>query len=469
MRSPTRTIAIVGGGFCGTVLASNLLRSPPRQQTHIVLVEQRTEVGRGLAYSCSAGQYLLNVAAGRMSADSRDPNQFVRYAQRRVSNVTAEDFLPRRLYGDYLQDLLKTASKAMPSHVQFETVRGQARAVRRIDNADSLLVEVAGHGRIHADDVVLACGDPAPSCPPFARRVEHHPGYVCDPYREGAIQPHTPSMVVLGTGLTAADTIVRAATLSPGITIHAISRRGLLPAVQVSAPFNPTDLDMASIMDIEPLTARRLLRKFRSLAQELERRGRDWRDAMTMARHAAPRLWEQLPLPERKRFLRHARTHWDIHRHRLPPPVAARLGALRASNQLRVHAGRILEIESEGERLRVHWRPRGTAHAVQQWAHCVVNCTGAHRPLEQCSEPLLSSLLGTGLAIPDPLGIGLRTDRRGALVGRDGKANGHLHYLGPMLRAQYWETTAVGELRVHAEQLAQSLAYAPAELRVARC
>jgi hypothetical protein len=34
----------------------------------------------------------------------------------------------------------------------------------------------------------------------------------------------------------------------------------------------------------------------------------------------------------------------------------------------------------------------------------------------------------------------------------------HLHYLGPMLRAQHWEATAVLELRSHVEKLAVALA-----------
>jgi uncharacterized NAD(P)/FAD-binding protein YdhS len=468
MRSPTRTIVIVGGGFCGTVLAANLLRRPPRQQTRIVVVEQRAEIGRGVAYQSSPSQYLLNVPAGRMSADSRDPTQFVRFAQRRGSNVTAGDFLPRRLYGEYLQDLLKTAEHAAPSHVHLETVHGQARAIHRIENSASFLVEVSGHGRLAADEVVLACGDPAPVCPAFARTVERHPNYACDPYREGALQAHTRTMFVIGTGLTAADTIVTAATLNPGITIHAISRHGLWPAVQGGAAFNATDLDIPSTMEVAPLTTRRLLREFRSLAREVELRGGDWRDAMTIGRYAAPRLWQQLPLVERRRFLRHARTYWDIHRHRLPPTIAARLSALREAKQLHIHAGRVLGIDSEGESLRVSWRPRGTAVTAVQWVDRVANCIGADRRLEHCTEPLLKGLLGTGLAMADPLGIGLRTDRHGTLLGREGRACGGLFYLGPMLRAHHWEATAVGELRVHAERLAQALAFEPADVRIAR-
>jgi uncharacterized NAD(P)/FAD-binding protein YdhS len=466
LRSPTRTIVVVGGGFCGTVLAANLLRSAPRQHTRVVLVEQRAEVGRGVAYQSATGQYLLNVPAGRMSASSLDPGQFVRFAQRRSGSVTAADFLPRQLYGEYLQELLENAVRAAPSHIHLEIMRGQALAIRRIENADSFLVEVCGHDKLGADDVVLACGDPAPVCPEFARSVEHHLRYVCDPHRQGALQARAKTMFVIGTGLTAADTIVTAASLNPGLTIHAISRHGLLPEVQGGGAFDIHDLALPSAKHA-PLTTRRLLREFRALAAEVERRGGDWRDAMTIGRNAAPGLWQRLSLLERKRFLRHVRTYWDIHRHRLPPPIAARLAALREAGQLHIHAGRVLGIDADGESLRVRWRRRGSEGTSSERVDRVANCIGADQRLGHCREPLLGSLLRSGLAMADPLGIGLRTDRQGALLGRESRAGRRLYYLGPMLRAQHWEATAVGELRVHAEHLAQALALEPEGARCA--
>jgi uncharacterized NAD(P)/FAD-binding protein YdhS len=464
MRSPTRTIVIVGGGFCGTVLAANLVRRYPIQPLRIVLVEQRPEIGRGVAYQSGPGHHLLNVPAGRMAADTCDPGQFVRYAQRRVSNVSAGDFLPRRLYGDYLRDLLQSAEQAAPSHVHLERVCDQARAVHRNVTPDSLLVELAGGRRISAEKVVLACGDPAPVCPAFARNVEGHPSFVRDPYGDGAHQAATKTMFVIGTGLTAADAIVSAAKLNPGVTIHAISRHGLLPAVQGGGNFNANDLHLPSTGALSSLTARQLVRDFRDLARAVEHRGGDWRDAMTMARHAAPGVWQRLPLIERKRFLRHGRTYWDIHRHRLPPAIAARLAELRNADRLHIHAGHVLGIDSAAESLSVRWRPRETTDTVQQLVDRVVCCTGPDRRLEHCRDPLFNSLLSSGLATTDPLGIGLRTGRHGSLIGRNGHASADLLYLGPLLRAQHWEATAVGELRVHVEQLARLLAYEAAEV-----
>jgi uncharacterized NAD(P)/FAD-binding protein YdhS len=88
----------------------------------------------------------------------------------------------------------------------------------------------------------------------------------------------------------------------------------------------------------------------------------------------------------------------------------------------------------------------------------VINCTGTDRRLAHTRDPLLRGLMASGLAVADPLGLGWRTAEHGALIDRDGRAASHLFYLGPMLRADHWEATAVGELRVHALRLASALA-----------
>src|SRR5258707_15215599 len=84
------TIVIVGGGFCGTVLAANLLRRPPAAATDIVLIERSSAMGRGVAYADREFPYLLNVPAARLSADSRDPLQFLRFAQLRHAPATEQ-------------------------------------------------------------------------------------------------------------------------------------------------------------------------------------------------------------------------------------------------------------------------------------------------------------------------------------------------------------------------------------------
>src|SRR5450755_4385218 len=125
-------IVIVGAGFCGTVLAANLLRKPPTGASHIVLVERGPAMGRGVAYAAREFPYLLNVPAARLSADSRDPLQFLRFAQARLPNVDGEDFLPRALYGDYLQDMLCRAEREAPAHMRLVRVFGEVTGIQRL-------------------------------------------------------------------------------------------------------------------------------------------------------------------------------------------------------------------------------------------------------------------------------------------------------------------------------------------------
>ena len=101
-----RTIVIVGGGYCGTTLATMLLRRPPATPTRLVLIERGVHVGRGVAFAARDFPYLLNVPAGRMSANPADPLEFLRFMQRREPGTDAESFLPRAWYGDYLESFV---------------------------------------------------------------------------------------------------------------------------------------------------------------------------------------------------------------------------------------------------------------------------------------------------------------------------------------------------------------------------
>ena len=144
-------MAIVGAGFSGTVLAANLLRRPPATATDIVLVERGAAMGRGVAYASHEFPYLLNVPAARLSADSRDPLQFLRFAAAGCRTADGEDFLPRALYGDYLQDVLLQAERAAPAHVRIDRVFGEVTGIVQRDGAQPLAAQFANRPPI-------ACG-----------------------------------------------------------------------------------------------------------------------------------------------------------------------------------------------------------------------------------------------------------------------------------------------------------------------
>jgi len=128
------TVAIIGGGFSGTVAAIRLLSSPQRNGpslpfgSKIVLIEPG-RAGEGLAYRAGPDYWRLNVPAERMSAFPERPNDFLDFARARNPLVSGGDFLPRSWYGDYLSDRLELARRRSPRWLSFERVRARATAI----------------------------------------------------------------------------------------------------------------------------------------------------------------------------------------------------------------------------------------------------------------------------------------------------------------------------------------------------
>ncbi|HWK74815.1 MAG TPA: FAD/NAD(P)-binding protein [Povalibacter sp.] len=459
MSSLLRTIVIIGAGFSGTLVAASLLRRPPGGPTRLILIERSETAGRGVAYADHAFPYLLNVPAGRMSANSAAADEFLQFVRKRIPGATGEDFVPRSLYGEYLQEVLLAAQLSAPGNIHLEIWRGEVSAIRRIERHLPLQLELADGRKVTADDVVLALGNPRPASLPAAAAIADHPAYIADPWAQDLKFSRHQTVLLIGTGLTMAD-VVNAATADPQTAprIHALSRHGFVPPRQT--PFRPEAFrgDGNALLLAASRSLRSLTAAVRLLATEAEKCGGDWREAVTFVRHMAPTIWQRMSQRDRERFIRHLRAHWDIHRHRLPPEILQRIDLLRGNGQLQIHAGRILRFEPRAGRIEVQWRPRHE-HATQTLAvDKVVNCTGPDYAIARSPEPLWRNLLQCGLCVADPLGLGLRTGPKGAVIDADGWPGPHLFYVGPMLRADHWEATAASELRVHAEQLAGLLA-----------
>jgi uncharacterized NAD(P)/FAD-binding protein YdhS len=454
-----RTIVIVGGGFSGTVLAANLLRRPPQGPTRLVLIERAPVVGRGVAYAHRQFPFLLNVPASRMSATSSEPLQFLEFVRRRIPQASGEDFLPRALYGEYLEESLMAAELEAPRNVRLDVLNGEVVNVRRIERHLPLQVELGDGRRFTADDVVLAPGNPKPAMLSAAAAVAEHPAYVQDPWSTQIQFARSQQILLVGTGLTAAD-VINHASSDPQRTpmLHALSRHGGVPPRQTAFRPDAFKGDGNALLLAASTSLRGLTRSVRLLAREAEACGGDWREAITFVRHMAPTIWQRLPERDRVRFLRHLRAHWDIHRHRLPPELIQRLEFLRKGQRLHIHAGRIQSFAARGAQIEVTWQVRGTREQVSETFDYVVNCTGPDYAIARSTEPLWRNLVQCGLCTPDPLGLGLRTGPKGAVIDADGWPGPHLFYVGPMLRADLWEATAAQELRGHVEALAALLA-----------
>jgi uncharacterized NAD(P)/FAD-binding protein YdhS len=446
------SIVIVGAGFSGTALAINLLRLANEQPLRVVLVDP-AHMARGVAYAKRPYGYLLNVPAGRMSASSLEPGEFLAFARRTLPQASAEDFLPRELYGDYLESSLATAARM--SSARLDRVPGSVVAIEQAHRARRFELLLEDGRRLSADTVVLACGNPPPAPLRGALALQGSARYADDPWQAPAAFRAGERVLIVGTGLTAVDIALAGDHAVRGkAVIHAISRHGLVPPRQTAFRQQHVGYDSEALTPDAPPTVRQLFREVRRLAEDAVVRDGDWREVITLARSLAPALWQRLPVSERRRFLRHARTYWDIHRHRLPESTWAAVNEMRRTGRLQVHAGTLAALEPRGRRIHVSWRARGEQAERTLLVDRVVNCTGPDYDVRRSRDRLLRSLVAQGMALPDPLGLGVVTDEHGALRNTRGRSSSPIYYVGPMLRATAWETTAVQELRVYAERLA---------------
>jgi uncharacterized NAD(P)/FAD-binding protein YdhS len=169
-------------------------------------------------------------------------------------------------------------------------------------------------------------------------------------------------------------------------------------------------------------------------------------------------MWQTMSLPDRKRFLRHLRPWWDVHRHRMAGSVADRIDAARASGQLRILVGRVRDYKVTNDRAQVLYKPRQKDSLVAIEVARVVNCAGPGADYDRIPDPLIRGLLRDGVARPDPLRLGLDVTGNCALLNRDGAISRRLFAVGPVTKGTFWEMTAVPDIRRQAEKLAEYLA-----------
>ena len=456
MASRKPTVAIVGGGFSGCMVAVHLLQQA-QQPLRVVLIDRTDAPGRGVAYRDQPECHLLNVRVEAMSAFPDRPDHFLDWLNNVYSPchpVGTSEYLPRRIYGFYVESVLAEAQQAARRGVTLEVRNDEVLGLRPQD--DGVCLRLGSGGQLRADRLVLALGNPGPADPPLADRdFFASPRYLGHAWSTPGLYSirRDENLLLIGSGLTTLDWLAALQTLGHHGRIHVVSRRGLLPQLhRAAAPqalsFNPLEL---------PPRVLPLLRRLRQEAQAVEARGGDWRAVIDALRPYTQKLWQRLPAAEQQRFLRHLRPYWEVHRHRAAPRIVESVYELLRSGQLQMLAGRLLGFEEREQEVEVSVRPRLGGEPLKLQVQRVVNCTGPESNYRRLSHPLIVSLRERGLIQPDSLGLGLLTDSHGALLDRDGRASERLHTLGPARKGQLWETTAVPEIRIQAQALARRL------------
>ncbi|MEO5613117.1 MAG: FAD/NAD(P)-binding protein, partial [Sphingomicrobium sp.] len=348
--------------------------------------------------------------------------------------------------GRYLREVLDEAVAS--GHVEIVP----SAAVHAAPNKDDWQIDLEGGETVTTAALVLAIGNQPPE--PLAMAAGLGGRFVNNPWSEdakAAVREAAASagdVLLVGTGLTMIDVVQSLNAAGHRGRIVALSRRGQIP--KAHADFEAEPVKASEVPHGNVLTLWRWLRR---------RSGEvGWRVAVDSLRPHSHALWQSLSVEQQRRFLRHARPWWDVHRHRIAPEVARQVHDLVAQGRLEIVAGRIGAIRDVDGGLEVEIRRRGGVQSFDQLRTnglsrfaFAINCTGPLGAIERTADPLLRGLLDDGLVAPDQLGIGLEVDQHSRVGER-------LWALGPLTKGRYWEIVAVPDIRGQAAAVADDIA-----------
>ncbi|HYC36034.1 MAG TPA: FAD/NAD(P)-binding protein [Usitatibacter sp.] len=415
-----RRMVIVGGGFTGAACAVQMARLA-RGSLEITVVEPRQDLGRGVAYSTADPDHRLNGPLDNHLLDPAEPDALRRWCE--AQGVFARDpdafanngtaYISRGDFGAYVADMVRLEGRSI--------VHVRARAVDIVPGEAGETVVLEDGSRLPCALAVLATGNGPTRLPSAFASLPGDPRIIADPLAEPVLPEIPPDarVLVIGASLTALDmasTLVRRGHRG---AVNVISRRGLRPR-----PQRPRggDADVRALLEriegpapefvtqaLSGGSIRSLLHATRDRIAQLEREGATWHAGFDEVRNSVWRFWPALSVVEKRRFLRHLRPWYDVHRFRAPPQNEALVREAEARGLVRFQASRSA--------------PEGRFDAV-------INCSGLGADCGARDNTLLAKLLQRGRLKPDPSGFGFAVDGDCRPLGADGPQR-RLRMLGP--------------------------------------
>lgn len=445
-------IAIIGGGASGTITAIQLLRKL-HVNAKVYLIEKKPAViYRGAAYSSQLDYEPLNVPAGKMSLYNHLPDHFFQWLTvngKGNGTITRDSFVSRRWFGDYLTDNINHI-RANSKHATLEVITGEVRDIAPAHN-NSYQLLLADGTILPADYIIFATGNETPGDILSRSEVaELGSKYVSNPWVGDTLKSvnDTDDVLVIGTGLTMVDHVVSLGKRGHKGKVYCLSRNGYLPMQHT------TMLDTLVTVPDDIKDIRQLAAVVRSKITEAAGKNIDWQNVLDALRPRTSRLWRNLDTVSKRYFLKRLKPYWEIHRHRMPLASANALNDMMATGQLKLISGNVVSAALQNGRILFRYYDRKNATTHNLPVDFILNCTGPSGDYYKCDNMLMINLLNKGWMQQDELKLGIKTGTRGEIIKDNGVVLHNAYAIGPMRKAMEWESTAVREIRTHAEQVA---------------
>ncbi|MBV8539727.1 MAG: FAD/NAD(P)-binding protein [Pseudonocardiales bacterium] len=481
---PLFEIGVVGGGPSAVCLLDSLAREKDIPPGGVVVFEPSRHLWRGRPYQPDIDVVRVNSTPDDMSIRAGDTDHFedwltardlvVGYGSSHIDTLSGARFVPRAVFGDYLEQSARSAL------VQMINRGWRVRLVReRVDSADTTsrgIVTTTERGRRIAVDYLVLCvgsGEPAD-----VYSLDGAPGFIAEPYpirrTMESINP-VADVSVVGSGLTSIDVVLGLASGHHRGQIRLLSRRGALPSVrQRPVPydlrhFTPgrfrtaaargesvTLAELTAIMKAELADAGESMDIVRAEIEAVEREDPVTRLRRQLAEVDTPRMglrilqravpdagpdvWSLLADGERATLLElYERTLMSLCCP-MPPCNAATILSLIDSGQLEI-VPRVRDVRRRDGGGFIVTADRG-AHV----ADYVINAVNARsRKIPTMAAPLIESLVAAGVAVSHPRG-GVYVERSTSRLTIEGRPNDRVYALGDPAAGSLFFTFGVQSL-----------------------
>lgn len=493
-----KKLLIVGGGAASVSIVRSLVmdilpQQPMKLPLEIEIVEPRSEIGPGVAFSSTLESSRLNMPVRTMSITPKDSLHFADWLNSKFPHRNTNDrYLPRAFFGRYLsEDFKSSITLAARLGVSITTFKSECLELKRKGSRWHALLR--NGERLGGDYLILAIGNQLPAA--YPELVHTYPEiYMNDPWSDGKILAQVSrndSILILGTGLTGIDVALTLLEHGHKGKVVLVSRSGRLPRVR------PRSYEQQSKVFYSLSNLRELLRKgrvgvvsvediFEAIKRDTAGAGLDdnslfaeqdslpvlpqlmqdidfadrpdhWHAVINQSDRLLCALWPGISCKERVRFLHSLYGLWAIYRHPMPLINANRLtkhltsGALEVKalppNSAPVVVNKKILIDIDGSKC-----------SPPSEFDKLIDATGPNMMIGPHSSSLLRNLARDGLVKPDPC-AGLSVDFDSSkVISNSGAIDNSFYAVGQITRGTHFYTNSMESIVHKAHQIAKQIA-----------